>query len=525
MNKLATGVLLAGVAFLSLVAAPPQKLTYALSGDPQTLDPGLNQYFRASIVLHSLFTGLERMDPVGKPVPGMAASFTLDKTRTVYTFKIADGARWTDGKPVTAQDFEYSWKRVLNPKTASPSSWYLYYLKNGRVANEGKASLDDVGVKALDARTLRVDLENPTPYFLDLLCVSAYYPVRQDVVEGPEPWTRNVKTYLTNGPFSLAEARPKEKYVLQKNPNYLYASKVKLDTLEIDIIEAPEAQLAAYQTGEIQVFDDPTIEGVKKYQGTPELKAFPRIGVSYYDFNTSKKPFDDARVRRAFSLAINRDQIVKFVLQTNEKPAFGWVPFGVPDGVKKNKDYREVAGNIFTEDVAAARKLLADAGYPGGENLPKLTLICQANPAAKDVAQAMQAMWKANLGAVVDIRTIESKVYWAELHAGNFNIGADSWTGDYSDPMTNLEIFETNQNVQNNRWSNAAYDELIKANHSLADQKLRMANFIKAEKILAQEMPVLPAYYYSSRLVCKPNVKGVTKTYLGHTAFEFASVE
>jgi oligopeptide transport system substrate-binding protein len=426
---------------------------------------------------------------------------------------------------LTAQDFEYAWKRVLNPKTASPSSWYLYYLKNGRAANEGKAPLDDVGVQAVDARTLKVVLENPTAYFLDLLCVSAYFPVRRDVVEGPEAWTRNMKTYITNGPFRMVEAAPKDKYVLQKNPNYLYASNVKLDTLTVHVIEASEAALAAYQTDEIQVFDDPTIEGVKKYQGTPELRSFPRAGMCYYDYNTAKKPFDDARVRRAFSLALNRDQVTRLVLQTNEKPALGFVPYAIPHGVKRDKEYRDVVGNAFVEDVAAAKKLLAEAGYPNGQGLPKITLICQANQQAKDVAQAFQAMWKTNLGAAVDIRTIESKSYWSELHAGNFNIGQDSWTGDYADPMTNLEIFETNQNVQNNRWSNAEYDNLIHANHSLADQKVRMQNFVMCEKILAREMPVLPAYYYSSRLVCKPNITGVIKTYLGHTSFEHASVQ
>ena len=311
MNKILTRTLLAGLVFASLQAAPLQKIDYALNGDPQTLDPGLNQWFRASIMLNNLFTGLERMDSSGKPIPGMASAYTLDKSKTVYTFHLADGAKWSDGQPLTAQDFEYAWKRVLNPKTASPSSWYLYYLKNGRAANEGKAPLDDVGVQAVDARTLKVVLENPTAYFLDLLCVSAYFPVRRDVVEGPEAWTRNMKTYITNGPFRMVEAAPKDKYVLQKNPNYLYASNVKLDTLTVHVIEASEAALAAYQTDEIQVFDDPTIEGVKKYQGTPELRSFPRAGMCYYDYNTAKKPFDDARVRRAFSLALNRDQVTR----------------------------------------------------------------------------------------------------------------------------------------------------------------------------------------------------------------------
>ena len=208
-------------------------------------------------------------------------------------------------------------------------------------------SLDEVGVKALNANTLRVDLEYPTAYFLDLTCTGSYFPVRKEIVENSEPWTRNAKTYICNGPFYLKEIKPREKYVLQKNPNYLFASKVKLEHLEMDIIEAPESQLAAYETGEIQVFDDPTIEGIKKYKGTKELMVFPRIGMSYYDFNTTKKPFDDVRVRRAFALALNRDQIVKHVLQTDEKPAYGYVPYGIPHGLQRNREYRDVVGNVF----------------------------------------------------------------------------------------------------------------------------------------------------------------------------------
>lgn len=290
-------------------------------------------------------------------------------------------------------------------------------------------------------------------------------------------------------------------------------------------IEAAEAQLAAYQTGEVQVLDDPSPEGQKKYQGTPELTRFPRIGMCYYDFNTAKKPFDDARVRQAFSLAVNRNQVTKYVLQTGEKPALGFVPFGIPDGAKKGKQFREVAGDPCKEDVGEARKLLAAAGYPNGRNFPGVTLICQSNQLAKDVAQAFQAMWKANLGITVNIQTFESKVYWNQMGVGNFNIGADGWTGDYADPMTNLEIFETKNNTTNNRWSSAAFDGLIAANRSLADQKVRMANFAKAEKILAAEMPIMPVYYYQGQVLSKPNVKGVVKTYLGHTVFEHAHVE
>lgn len=505
--------------------AVEQKIIYALSKEPEEMDPTLNVYARSSIVLQNLFRGLYKIDESGKkPVPSLAESYELDSTGTKYTFKLNKNAKWSDGKPVTAQDFEYSWKRVLNPDVASGAAFYLYYLKNGKAYNEKKASADDVGVKAVDESTLEVTLESPTPYFLELLCVTAYYPVRKDAVE-KEGWTKSPETYLTTGPFVLSELKPKEKYVLKKNPNYLEADKVKLDTLEIVFIESSEAELAAYTNDEIQVSDNMTPEGMKRFENTPEFFSVPRIGMQYFDFNASKKPFDDAKVRKAFSMAINREQIIKSIVQSVEKPAFGFVPYGIPDGVQKDKEYRDVAGNMFTENVDEAKKLLAEAGYPDGQGMPEITMIVMASQSDKDIAQALQSMWKQNLGVNVNIETFESKVYWDEIDNGSFNIASDGWTGDYPDPMTNLDIFESVNASDDIRWSNPEYDRLLDENRKISDQAKRMENYAKAEKILADEMPLMPLRFYEDQFLAKPNVKGVLKNYIGHTIFEYAHVE
>lgn len=505
--------------------AAEQKIIYALSKEPEEMDPTLNVYARSSIVLQNLFRGLYKIDESGKkPVPSLAEGHELDETGTKYTFKINKNAKWSDGKPVTAQDFEYSWKRVLNPDVASGAAFYLYYIKNGKAYNEKKASTDDVGVKAVDDNTLEVTLENPTPYFLELLCVTAYYPVRKDVVE-KEGWTKSPETYLTTGPFMLTELKPKEKYVLKKNPNYLEVDKVKLDTLEIVFIESNEAELAAYTNNEIQVSDNISPEGMKQYQNTPEFFSIPRIGMQYFDFNASKKPFDDAKVRKAFSMSINRDQIIKSIVQSVEKPAFGMVPYGIPHGVQKDKEYRDVVGNVFSENVDEAKKLLAEAGYPDGNGIPEITMIVMASQSDKDIAQALQSMWKQNLGVDVSIQTFESKVYWDEIENGNFNIASDGWTGDYPDPMTNLDIFEGVNTADDLRWNSAEYDRLLEENRKNSDQAKRMENFAKAEKILADEMPLMPIRFFEDQFLAKPNVKGVLKNYIGHTIFEYAYVE
>lgn len=505
-------------------ASKEQKIVYALGGEAETLDPTKNVYSRSSIVLQNLFRGLYKMGENGETEPAMASGVTIDKTGTKYTFKLKD-ALWSDGKPMTAGDFEYSWKRVLNPETASKAAFYLYYLKNGQAYNDGKAKAEDVGVKALDAKTLEVTLENPTAYFLDLLCITAYYPVRKDIVEAETPWTKSPATYICNGPFKLAEIKPKEKYVLKKNPNYVDAAKVKLNTLEMVFIEAPEAELAAYMGGSIDVSDNMNAESVKMFETTLEFHSVPRIGVYYFDFNTTKKPFDDARVRKAFAIGFNREQVVRNVLQLTEKPAFGMVPYGIPYATKPGKNFRDVVPEPFKEDVAAAKKLLAEAGYPDGNGLPPITLTVMNNQSNKDAAQAMQAMWKKNLGVEVTIQTWESKVYWDEMSNGNFQVMRDGWTGDYPDPMTNLDLFESSQTFDDNRWVNEEYDRLLAENRKITDQQKRMDNFAKAEKILMDEMPVFPLYYYTDTFISKPKVKGVTKNFIGHTFFEYSWVE
>ncbi|NSW93020.1 MAG: peptide ABC transporter substrate-binding protein [Firmicutes bacterium] len=502
-----------------------QKVIYALSGEPETLDPTLNIYSRSSKVLQNLFRGLYKLDQNGNTVPAIAEGYEIDATNTIYTFKIRENAKWSDGKPVTAQDFEYAWKRVLDPKTASGASFYLYYIKNGKAYNEEKANPEDVGIKVIDDRTLEVTLENPTPYFLDLLCVTAYFPVRKDIVEGNEFWTKSASTYVCNGPFMLAEIKEKEKYILKKNPYYVDADEVKLETLELLFLESSESELAAYVNDEIHISDNLSPEAEAQFRSSPELFLEPTIGMLYFDINCVKKPFDDIRVRKALSLSINREQIVKNIIQSVDVPAFGFVPFGIPHGVQTDKEYRDVVGNIFTENIDEAKKLLADAGYPDGKGMPKIMITVRTSQETKDIAQALQGMWKQNLGIDSEIQTFESKVYWTELSNGNFDVAYDGWTGDYPDPMTNLDIFETVFNEETNRWSNSEYERLLQENRETADQAKRMENFAKAERILADEMPIIPLYYFNDTYLCKPNVKGVIKNYIGHIILEYAYVE
>ena len=505
--------------------APQQKIIAAISGEPEQMDPTLNNYALSSTVLQNLFRGLYKIDQNGKVVPALAASVKIDKTGLVYTFTLKNNLKWNDGKPLTAEDFEYSWKRVLDPKVASATSFSLWCIKNGRAYNEGKAKADDVGVQAVNKNTLKVTLQNSTPWFLSMLCTTAYYPVRKDVVEAGK-WTTSVDTYKCTGPYMLSKILPKQKLVLVKNPNYVDAAKVKLQTLEFVFMDASETELAAYMNNDIQVSTNVNANSMAKFKGTSEYHASRKIGMSYYDINTSIKPLNNAKVRRALSLSLNRSLLIEAILQDPGcLPGTGFVPTSVPNPAKKIDDYRKAAGPAFKENVKEAQTLLAAAGYPGGKGFPNVNLTCKATQSAKDMAQAMQAMWKQNLGIDVKIQTFESKVYWDEVHKGNFGIAADGWTGDYLDPLANLEIFTTDQNVQNNRWSNKEYDRLVDNCRKELYAPARFANFVKMEKILVNEMPVIPMYYYDSLYLAKPNITGIVKNYIGHTIFEYASVK
>ena len=505
-------------------AAGDKVITYAIEKEPETIDPSLNNYSDSSTVLHNLFLGLYQVGPDGSLINGCAEDYELSEDGLEYTFTLKDGLKWSDGSDLTAEDFEYGWKRALNPESASPGAWYLFYVKNGEAYNSGEATADEVGVEAIDEKTLKVTLENPTSYFLDLTGVSVFFPVKKDVVEGGAVWTKSADTYVSNGAFTMKEIKPQEGYTLVKNPYYPYADEVKLDGLNIVFIESKEAALSAYNAGEVDIVEKIGTQAQQQYDGTDELKSYNVIGTCYYDFNCEKEYLSDPRVRKALSMALSRDTINQNAVLSKPQSSFAYVPYGIPYA-GTTEEYRDVVGDLITEDVEGAKALLAEAGYPNGEGFPTLTIITQTDQEKKDVAQMMQAMWKENLGINVEIQTFESKVYWDEHSAGNFDVAYDGWTGDYPDPSTNLDCFIESRRMDENRWSGegaAKYDELMKENLTLTDNEKRMENFAEAEKILMDEMPILPLYYRNVQILSKPNCTNVIKTYIGHTIFKYA---
>ncbi len=505
-------------------------IVYAIDAEPETLDPGMCNYNKSSAVLLNLFNGLYRFSDDGSNVePAMAEGHTVSDDGLVYTFTLRDGLKWSDGSALTAADFEYSWKRELDAELASPAAWNLFDIVNAEEYNNGECSADEVGVKAVDDKTLEVTLKNPTAYFISLTASANWAPVKKDVVEGADSWVKSADTYVCNGPFMLQEIKPQAGYTLVKNPEYFDAENVKLDSVEIAIIEQAEAALSAYNAGDIDVMIGNSVgtQAMAQYQGSEELSAHDLIGTSYFDFNCSKD-YMTPEVRKALSMAIVRNTVNDVAVPSKPKSAFAFVPYGIPYGDDATPFRDKVGAELIKEDVEAAKQLLADAGYPNGEGLPTLQFIITNTQENKDKAQVMQAMWKDSLGVECEIVTFESKVYWDEHGAGNFDIAFDGWTGDYLDPNSVLNIFNKVRMEKECRWQSDAalkYDELLNKAAASADNNERMEIFTECEQILMDEMPVLPLYYRNTMVLSKPHVKGFTVDFGAHPLFRCVSVE
>ena len=502
------------------VKSSKDSVTALFGSEPTTIDPALNQTLDGGTYISHLFEGLTRNDE-GNIVPGVAEKWDISTDGLVYTFHIRGNAKWSDGQPVKAQDFEYAWKRALDPKTASPYNYILFYLKNGEKFSSGEAKAEDVGVKAKDDKTLEVTLEAPTTFFLELCAFMTYMPVRQDIVEkNGDQWTQKAETYVSNGAFKMKEWKHNDEIVVEKSDNYWDKDKILLKEIHFKLMDDEAAALTATEAGEIDVnyAHVPTTE-IPRLQKENKIRIISDLSTYYYDFNTKMKPFDDARVRKAFAMAIDRQYIVEKVTQAGQKPATGWVCYGFTNPDTK-KDYREEGGDFLpksptADDLAKAKQLLADAGYPDGKGLPEIELKYNTSESHKLIAEAVQEQLKKNLGVSIKVVNEEWKVFVTDRNEKKFHLARDGWGTDYSDPISFIDTFVTGGGNNNTNWGSEAYDKLVQQAKSTADQKVRFKAMHDAEKIMMDEMPILPVYFYTKTLMENPQLKGNYASPLG----------
>ena len=495
---------------LGFTLAADQTLRFNLGADPLTLDPQLNSATDGSHIINNTYEGLMR-EVDGEIVPGMAESYTVSEDGLVYTFTLRD-AKWSDGQPVTAGDFEFAWKRGANPATASE---YMYIFESANILNataigKNEMSIDELGVKALDEKTLEVTLAAPTDYFLQLCAFATMMPVRADMVDNDGVWAKDPAKAISNGPFKLAEYKMGDQLVLVKNENYWNAENVTLEKIVCYMISDESTAHTKYTSGELDINEFvPADEMPKLIAEDPTFYVLPKIGTYYYAFNMNNEALQDVRVRKALTLAINREQIVNDVTRSGQIVASGFMPEGITD--HEGNSFTETAGDYGIPakgDVEAAKALLAEAGYPDGAGLPEIEILYNTSESHKKIAEALQEMWKQNLGVNVKLTNQEWAVFQETTNQNKFeSLARRGWIGDYNDPQTMLEIFETNNGQNIGRYSSEAFDAEMAASRVTTGAE-RMEHLYKAHDILMEDMPIVPIYYYSYPIMVQDTVEG-----------------
>lgn len=473
-----------------------------LQAEPPSLDWLVTTDSTSFDVISNIMTGLTQYTNSLDAAPACASSWDVGENGTKYVFHLRKDVYWTDGKPVTAPDFEYAWKRLLDPGTAAQYAFFLYDLKNGFEFNSGKVKDPDrVGVKAVDDYTLEVKLKRPAAYFIYLTAFCPTYPQRRDVVERfGDRWTEP-DHIVTNGPFKLSSWKHEYKIDLDSNPAY-FEGEPRLKKIKLFMIPEQATAFGLFENNQLDYVDNrsfPTAD-VKLYADSPLYRNIALLRGTYLGFNVKKPPFDDARVRRAVSMAMDREMFPR-ILRRGERPAFNWIPPQLsgysPDSAVKH-------------NLSEAKRLLSEAGYPAGKGFPRVKLLYPQREDAKLVVEAVQEQLKRNLNIPVELEVNEWKVYLSTLERDPPHIFRGSWGADYPDPETFMNLFTTHNGNNNTRWADAKYDRLVDRAAGEPDTARRAKLYAEADAYLSRiEAPIAPLYFATQNLMVKPWVKNM----------------
>ncbi|MCL9782271.1 ABC transporter substrate-binding protein [Vibrio sp. S4M6] len=509
-----TGLILSATSMVSYAAnVPPgtklakvQDLVRYNDGQPASIDPQKVQGVPGQFIINDLFEGLVTQNADGDIIPGIATSWDTKDNKT-YIFHLRD-AKWSNGKPVTAGDFVYAFRRAVNPATASPYAWYVQMttMKNAGAIIDGKKKPDTLGVKALNPHTLEVQLNEAIPYFLKMLASATMMPVYPPAIEKwGDKWTQPAHL-VSDGAYTLDKRVPNGRIVLKRNPDYWNNNKTVINQVTYLATTDPVAAMNRFLAGEVQMTYETPADQYKrlKKEYPQDLKTTGSLCTYFYDFNTQKKPFNDVRVRKALSYSINRDIIANAILGQGQKPAYNLTP-DIIAGFKPITPAWEKMTQA--QRVAKAKELLKEAGYSKSHPL-SFTLIYNTDQRHKKIATALQAMWKQELGVNVTLENQEWKTFLNTRQLGNFQMARDGWCGDYNEASTFLNTMMST-NVQNNaHFKNKKYDSLIKEAMKATSTKQRNDLYHQAEQILAKYMPIAPIYQYVNTRLVSPTIGG-----------------
>lgn len=501
-------------------------LKFNVGYSPDTLDPQECNVVENSIILSQMYDFLLREDQNGNFIPSLAESYpTVSEDGLTYTFKLRD-AKFADGTPITAEDVKYSWTRALDPANAFEYAYQVFYIKNGEAFNAGTATADDLGLEVVDEKTLVVTLENPTPYFASLTGFTTYGVISKAFAEKQEKYgTTDIATALASGPFKPVENVQDQYIKYVKNDNYWDKDSVNLDTLYIYAVSESSTEIKMYETGDLDItyMTMPVAEQIRLgEQGL--LKQGGVLSTRYLMVNNQKAPLNDAKVRKALLLGLDRKSLADNVI-TNAVACTGFVPNSMAAVDDPKQVFRKEALLPDSGNVEEAKKLLAEAGYPNGENWPTgVDIIYTTNESNKVLAEAIVEMWRVNLNIEIGATNLDGTVRRDRKNTGDFYMSLDGWSTDYLDPFSFIELGWSKCQYNNGKYSNPEFDKLVDEIKSTADQTVRQAKMVEAEKILIDDMGYIPLTNSVKSYMEKDTVSGVVRSLLGQMDFKWADV-
>ena len=512
----------------SATGANANTVTVQIGPNPETMDPALNSALDAGNMILTSFEGLLIIDENNEIQPGQAESWEVSEDGMTWTFHLREGLKWSDGTDLTAEDFVYSYKRVVDPATAAPYSDTVL----GMVAGYEEAvngNVDALQVEAPDAKTFVVHLSYPCSYFDKLAAFSTLNPVQKATVEeNGESWATEADTYVSNGPFYMTEWVVGQKIVFTKNPNYVGGwdtSKIKADSITFLLMEDSTAAYTAFQTGQAQLVRDFPTEEIDSIKNTPEYKQAAYLSTSYQSINLEDEVFQDVNVRKALSLAINRDYLANTLMKGLYTPAYSLVCPGVTDEdgsqfVDNAASYTNIPTD-YEQAKAEAQAALAEAGYPNGEGFPTITFTTNDAGYNKTVAEYMQQCYKEVLGINMEIEIVEWSSFSAQRRAGDYQLARNGWVLDYDDPSNILELFATGNGNNDGRYSNAAFDAALEASKT-ADSTVHYSSLHEAEKIIMDDYALIPLVYGTTQWLQSEDLQGVWYSPYGYFYLQYA---
>ena len=537
MKKRVISMLLAAVMTVSMVSgtvmtaaaeeAEGKQLSVQVGPDPETIDPALNSAVDGGNMILHLFEGLLTVDQDGQLAPGQAETWETSEDGLTWTFHLREGLKWSDGTDLTANDFVYSWKRVCDPELAAPYAETVLGMVEGYdAAIEG--DLDALGVTAVDDLTFEVKLAKPCTYFGELAAFATLSPVQQATVEANgDAWAVEASTFISNGPFYITEWVPGSHIITSKNPNYWNADAIKLGSIKWNLIEDSNAAYSAYLNGDVLMIKDVPTEEIPSLEGNEEFHVEPIVGTYYISYNTQVEPLNDANVRKALNLAIDREYVAGTLMQGTYTAAPNFMGPGWKD--TDGSDFYDNANNgepymSVTADIEGALAALEEAGYPNGEGLPVLHYITNDAGYHKVVAEYLQQAWK-EIGVTLEVEIVEWSSFTPMRRQGDFEIARNGWVGDYSDPSNQLELLYSTNGNNDGKYSSEAFDAAIDLSRETVDPEERSAALHEAEDIMMADSACCPLAYYNDFWLQSSKITGSWHSATGYWYFMYADIE